>query len=246
MTEPTAEPLAGRPQPIRALVLDLDGTLIDSAPDLHAAVAKLLGEEGLDPPGLMAVTAMIGDGMAKLVERAFAAVGRPVERDALPALVQRFRVHYEGPGRTRLTRVYPDVPETLALLRGRGVRLGVCTNKAEAAAVSILAELGLADLLDAVVGGDTAPAQKPDPAHVHATIARMGADPAFTAMVGDSPNDVAAGLAAGLPVVAVAWGYTTVSPDRLGAAVVLRRFGELPGALDRLRGHAAGTVRRAD
>ena len=223
-----------------AIVLDLDGTLIDSAPDLHAAVSALLAEEGLPAPTLAAVTGMIGDGMAKLVERAFVAAGRPPSRDALPDLLRRFRAFYEGPDRPRLTRVYPDVAETLRRLRAEGVSLAVCTNKAEAAAVAILDELGLADLLDAVVGGDRVPAQKPDPAHILATLDRIGADRSTAAMVGDSPNDIAAGLAAGLPVVAVSWGYTNVAPADLGAHCLIDRFADLPAALDRL---AAAPVR---
>ena len=217
-----------------AIVLDLDGTLIDSAPDLHAAVSALLAEEGLPAPSLTAVTGMIGDGMAKLVERAFVAAGRPPSRDALPDLLRRFRAFYEGPDRPRLTRVYPDVAETLRRLRAEGVSLAVCTNKAEAAAV------GWAALLDAVVGGDRVPAQKPDPAHILATLDRIGADRSAAAMVGDSPNDIAAGLAAGLPVVAVSWGYTNVAPADLGADCLIDRFADLPAALDRL---AAAPVR---
>lgn len=231
------------PDRITAIVLDLDGTLIDSAPDLHAAVSALLAEEGLPVPTLAAVTAMIGDGMAKLVERAFAGSGRPLGAGELPEMLRRFRAFYEGPDRPRLTRVYPDVAETLATLRAQGVLLGVCTNKAEAAATAILDELGLASLLDAVVGGDKVTAQKPDPAHILATLDRMGCGRSGAAMVGDSPNDIAAGLAAGLPVVAVSWGYTTVAPADLGADRVIERFGDLPRALASL---GADPVRRGD
>ena len=177
---------------------------------------------------------MIGDGMAKLVERAFAAAGRPAASGDLPDLLRRFREIYEGPDRPRLTRVYPDVVETLRRLRGEGVALAVCTNKAETAAVAILDELGLTCLLDAVVGGDRVPAQKPDPAHILATLDRIGADRSRAAMVGDSPNDIAAGLAAGLPVVAVSWGYTNVAPADLGADCLIDRFADLPAALERL------------
>src|SRR3546814_2556829 len=99
-----------------AIVLDLDGTLIDSAPDRHAATVALLMEEELPPPSLAAVTAMIGDGMAKLVERAFAAAGRPTTTTETSLLLRRFREYYEGPGRPSLTRVYPGVHATLARL----------------------------------------------------------------------------------------------------------------------------------
>lgn len=217
-----------------AIVLDLDGTLIDSAPDLQAAACALLREEELPEPTLAAVTGMIGDGMGKLVERAFAGAGRPLAPGELPGRLRRFREFYEGPDSPHLTAVYPGVAETLARLRADGVKLGVCTNKAEAAAVAILDELGLAPLLDVVVGGDRVPAQKPDPAHIHATLDRLGVSPGEAAMVGDSPNDIAAGIAAGLPVVAVSWGYTSVAPADLGAGCVIDRFADLPAALDRL------------
>src|SRR3546814_7113486 len=143
-----------------AIVLDLDGTLIDSAPDLHAATVALLMEEELPPPSLAAVTAMIGDGMAKLVERAFAAAGRPTTPTETSLLLRRFREYYEGPGRPRLTRVYPGVHATLERLRRNGLRLGVCTDKVETAATALLEDLGIARLVDVVVGGATVPAQR--------------------------------------------------------------------------------------
>lgn len=222
-------------QRLSAIVMDLDGTLIDSAPDLHAAANALLIENGCEPLSLAAVTGMIGDGMGKLVERAFKAAGRPIDASERPTLLRRFREHYEGPGCAHLTRPYPEVAETLAALRQAGLRIGVCTNKAETAAVAVLDRLDLSRFLDAVVGGDEVPAQKPDPGHVLAVLARLDVPAARAVMVGDGPNDIAAGAAAGLPVVAVSWGYTLgVPPRELGADLIINRFGDLPAALDRL------------
>src|SRR5262252_1953080 len=111
-----------------ALVFDLDGTLVDSAPDLHRCLNAVLAEQGRRPVSLADIRAMVGDGAAKLVERGFADTGAAVEPAALPDLVQRFLRHYSA-GRHALTRAFPGVVDTLAVLRERGYRLGVCTNK---------------------------------------------------------------------------------------------------------------------
>lgn len=224
------------------LVLDLDGTLIDSAPDLHAATNLLLAEAGRPPLSLPAVTAMIGDGVATLIERAFAATGAPPAAADMPRLTRRFLDAYQDPAREHLTRAYPGVAETLDRLRAAGLRLAVCTNKIEAAAVAALREVGLADLLDAIVGSDTVPARKPDPAHVRAALDRIGVAPDRAAMVGDGPNDVAAARAAGLPVLLVSYGYGRAPVAALGADRVIERFADLPAALDTL-GRARAGVR---
>lgn len=219
------------PERIEGLVLDLDGTLIDSAPDLHAAANVLLAEAGRAPLSLPAVIGMIGDGMPMLIERAFAATGAPPAAADMPHLARRFLEIYQDPSRDHLTRVYPGVPETLDRLRREGLRLAVCTNKMEAAAVAVLRGLGLADRFDAVVGSDRVPARKPDPAHVLAALERIAVSPRRAALVGDGPNDVAAARGAGLPVVILSYGYSRVPADRLGADRVIDRFCDLPAAL---------------
>lgn len=218
-------------QTIEGLVLDLDGTLIDSAPDLHAAANILLAEAGREPLSLPAVVGMIGDGMPMLVERAFAATGAPPAEADMPHLARRFLEIYQDPSRDHLTRVYPGVPETLDRLRHEGLRLAVCTNKMEEAAVAVLRDLGLADRLDAVVGSDRVPARKPDPAHVLAALERIAVSAGRAALVGDGPNDVAAARGAGLPVVILSYGYSRAPADQLGADRVIDRFCDLPAAL---------------
>jgi phosphoglycolate phosphatase len=217
----------------RAVVFDLDGTLIDSAGDLTDAVNRLLAEESRPPLGLAAVKGMIGDGARRLVERALAASGPEAPDAALDGLTARFLGHYEGHGAV-LTRPYPGVPETLAALKAAGRRLGVCTNKPGGPTREILAELGLAPFFDAVMGGDETPARKPDPIHLLAVAAALGAGAASAVLVGDNENDAAAARAAGMPLILVAYGYARVPLAELPAAAVIARFADLPAALERL------------
>ncbi|MFL5224252.1 MAG: HAD hydrolase-like protein, partial [Microvirga sp.] len=146
---------------LEAILFDLDGTLVDSAGDLRDALNALLAEEGLAPLDLQGVKGMVGDGVAKLVERGLAARGASLDR--LPARVARFMALYE-PNAARLTRPCPQVAETLESLRQRGLRLAVVTNKPHAATMRILEALDLARFFDAVVGGDTLSRRKPDAA----------------------------------------------------------------------------------
>jgi phosphoglycolate phosphatase len=216
--------------PIRFVILDLDGTLIDSAPDLHAAANRVLAAAGRAPLDLPMVTRFIGDGVRKLVERAFAATGPALTPAALDRATADFTARYEAAASV-LTRPYPGVPETLARLRAAGMRLAVCTNKPAAAAGIVLRDLGLAPLLDAVSGGDSVANRKPHPDHVHDALARIGGTPAAAAMVGDSELDIAAGQAAGLATVAVTYGYARVPYPELGADRLIDRFDRLDAAL---------------
>jgi phosphoglycolate phosphatase len=219
--------------PQRAVVFDLDGTLIDSAEDLADALNALLAEEGLPALGSAAVKGMVGDGAGALVQRGFTAASGRDPGAALPALTERFVARYHANAVSR-TRPYPGVPETLRALRDQGVRLGICTNKPAVVTRRILEALALAPLFDAVLGGDGVARRKPHPDHLHAALEQLKAAPAEAAMVGDSPNDVAAARGARVPVVAVAYGYTRVAPEALGADLVIGRFEALPDALRRL------------
>jgi len=214
---------------LKAVLCDLDGTLVDSAEDIRAALNALLAEHGRDPVHPFEIKAMIGDGVAKLGERALAA--RSGDPDDAPRLVPRFLALYE-PNAARLTRPYAGVRATLRALGERGLRLAVVTNKPEAATREILASLDLAPLIEVVVGGDTASERKPHPAPVLLALERLGIAPAEAVMVGDNHHDVSAARAAGVPAIAVTYGYSHVPHEELGAERLIATFPELLAALE--------------
>ncbi len=213
-----------------AVVFDLDGTLVDTLPDLHAAVRALLGESGLDTPSAAEVRTMIGDGARSLVERSLAWADAPVDAAGLDAAFQRFLEIY-GTAPCEASRLYANVEATLTALGAAGVRLGVCTNKPQAPSEAILEGLGIDRFFAAVVGGDAVPRRKPDPAHILDVLGRLGATPEASVMVGDSHNDLAAARAAGVRCVLVDYGYTVVPAMELGADRVIADFAELEAAL---------------
>ncbi|KAA2237467.1 phosphoglycolate phosphatase [Salinarimonas soli] len=218
-----------RPQRFDAVLLDLDGTLIDSARDLMEALNRLLAEQGLRAVDLDETRAMIGDGARVLVERALARTGGAPDDAA--RLMPRFLAIYEADA-SRHTRPYPGVVETLERLKAAGLRLAVVTNKPEAATRAILEALALDRFMDAVVGGDTLAQRKPDPAPLREALRRLGIEAGRAAMVGDNHHDVEAGHAAGLPVVAVSYGYAHGAPGEFGAERLIDRFPDLPDALN--------------
>ncbi len=221
----------------KAVLFDLDGTLVDSAPDLHAAANKLLLEEGRRPVSLEEITMMIGDGVPKLVERAFEATGDAIGEGALDPLVRRYLAHYE-PHSADLTVPFPGGLACLKRLKEAGYALAVCTNKPYAATMEILDSLGISRHLSAVIGGDTLPGiKKPDPRHLLAAVEKLGVGADETVMVGDNANDVNAAKGAGLPVVVCRFGYTKGPAEDLGGDVIIEHFDDLPAAFGDL-GHA--------
>ena len=215
------------------LVCDLDGTLVDTVPDLAAILNQVMGARGLAPFGLAETAAMVGDGVAALLDRAFAARGR----DPDPAAVGEYIAAY-GARPDAESRLYPGVAEGLAALGAAGWRFAVCTNKPEAPARALLAALGIGGRFAAVGGGDSFPTRKPDPGHLRATLAAAGAATAEAVMLGDHPNDLAAARGAGVPAIFAAWGYgrvaeapvggVTVGGVTVGGVAVARRFAEVP------------------
>jgi phosphoglycolate phosphatase len=213
------------------LVFDLDGTLIHSAPDLAAALNRVLAEAGRDTVTLHQVTQMIGDGVAVLVERGFAATGGPA--DDCAARLERFHHHYNNAA-AELTELYPGVIETLETLAAAGHRMALCTNKPAAATASVLDAYGLADFFVAVAGGDTFPVRKPSPGHLLGTLKMMDADPEYAVMIGDSPNDVQVALNAAIPAIAVSYGYRRIPAEQMGADILIDHFAQIPEALRQL------------
>ncbi|MBV8593909.1 MAG: phosphoglycolate phosphatase [Caulobacteraceae bacterium] len=217
------------------IALDLDGTLVDTAPDLVGTLNTLLAGEGLPALPMDAARPLIGGGARVLIRRGFAAAGEPLDETRLEALFERFIPHYLDHIADE-SRPFPGAPAALQTLRGAGARLAVCTNKRTDLSLALLRALLLDGLFDAVVGADAAPACKPDPAHLLTAIAQAGGQPDRAVMVGDSATDAGAARAAGVPLVLVSFGYTEVPAQELGPDVLIDRFAELPAACARVLG----------
>jgi phosphoglycolate phosphatase len=213
-------------------IFDLDGTLVDSASDLHAALDRLMAARGLAGFARAEVIGMIGDGARVLVERALAARGRAFDQAALDAFLDDYTANAAVE-----TRPFPGMEAALDELAEAGWRLAVCTNKPEAAARELLGALGLMPRFATLAGGDSVPARKPDPGHVRAVIAAAGCAPDAVVMVGDHRNDVVAARGAGVPCVFVGWGYgpLAMADGAPVAATPASLPAELRAALHRLR-----------
>jgi phosphoglycolate phosphatase len=213
---------------LAAVIFDLDGTLVDSAPDLAAAANALLAEHGLAPLGTAEIAAMVGDGVAKLVERVL--VARQAPGVSLADAVARFMAFYEHHPAT-LTRTYPGVPDGLRRLRATGVRLGLCTNKPDRATRLILDRLDLADYFSGIVTGDSLRARKPDPAPIRLALTQLAAEPGEAVMVGDHVNDILAADAAGMRAIFARYGYGSATLGTAAPAAAIDHFSDLPEAL---------------
>lgn len=217
--------------PINAIVFDFDGTLVDSAPGLMASANMVLGEGGHPPITVEDAQSFIGDGMAVFMDRAVAKGGATLNGADRERYVARFREIYAELDAER-TVLYPGALETLERFTADGIKMGLCTNKPYDATLPILSAVGIDKHLSAVFGGDSLNGiRKPDPRHVLAVLEALGASPADAVMVGDSPNDVKAGQAAGLPVYAVTYGYSLGPVEALGADVLIHSLTELPGLI---------------
>lgn len=219
----------------KAILFDLDGTLVDTAPDLAAATDFALQRAGRPAVGLDAIRQMVGDGARVMVERGFEATGGQPSAEVFEAAIADFYACYEA-NLADKSRPFPGVTTCLAELAERGYALAVCTNKLEHFSRSLLDQLGLSGFFAAVVGGDSLPTRKPDPGHLRGTIEKIGRPVDWAAMVGDSANDIDAAKAAGLPSVAVSFGYTRIPAQKLGADRLIDHFAELPAALAELGG----------
>jgi phosphoglycolate phosphatase len=213
-----------------AIVWDLDGTLVDSAPDLASALNTVLDKRGFFSHSIDVVRTMIGNGVPKLVERGFNAVGMRLEPAQLDELVAMFVKEYRACA-TDQSRPYPGIVEALQKIQAMNIPMGVCTNKPEDLTTQILEGLGLATYFSSVVGGDTTSTRKPDPQPVLACLRGLVSEPASSLMIGDSIHDVHAAHAAGVVVGVVPWGYRSAPVEELGADFVLRDLAGLPGLI---------------
>jgi phosphoglycolate phosphatase len=220
-------------KPAPLAVFDLDGTLADTAPDLGATLNAILRGEGLPAVPLAEARQMIGHGARAMIERGIEAAGREVTPDRLDELYRLFLVHYAGHLCVR-TELYPGVLDALDRLEAQGFRFAVCTNKVEAHSVKLLQALGIADRFAAICGRDTFAYVKPDPRHLTSTIKKAGGLVSEAVMVGDSRTDIVTAQTAGVPVVAVTFGYTDVPVRSLKPDAVIEHFDGLVDAVGRV------------
>lgn len=206
------------------VIFDLDGTLIDSAPDIHKTANEVLADEGLGALDLPTVRSFIGHGVPHLVGRLLDAHGI-TEAGRAAQMVSAFGARYEDA--VGLTRVYPGAAEALAVLAAQGHTLGLCTNKPVAPARAVMRHLGILDHFTAIIGGDSAPQRKPEPEPLWMAIAACGGGPAL--YVGDSEVDAACATAARVPLVVHTEGYRKTPAEDFPNVGVFSDFADLPG-----------------
>ena len=214
------------------VVFDLDGTLIDSAPDIHASVNAVLRLNGARLLTLDQVRGFVGGGVDLLWRRVIAATGLPIE--AQRDLVASFMTRYHDA--TALTRLYPNVTEALGVLADRGHPLGICTNKPLGPTRAVLDHFGISQIFATVIGGDSLPQRKPDPAPLRAAFAALGSDPDAPQgiFVGDSEFDVETASNTGVPMLLLLRGYRKTPVDDLPHHAAFDDFDQLPALVEEL------------
>lgn len=220
----------GSLQPCQAVIFDLDGTLADTVGDLALAIERTLADFGLPPHPADVVQGMVGNGLRKLVDRAFAAHGVTLDEAEHKKAFARLLVHYSADPFEN-SKLYPGVRETLEQLNAAGIECAVLTNKMEPIAHDVLNGLGISDLFKVVHGEKDGRPRKPDPASALELIQVLGTEPETTLLVGDSGTDLKTAHAAGLRAVMVSYGYSTVPVATLGPDAVINHLHELVGGL---------------
>ena len=222
------------------IVFDLDGTLVDSSPDLTAALNVALRDAGRPAVDPATVRHLVGHGARALIERGLALSGGGGEAEvdrAMPVFLAYYAAHIADG-----TRPYPGCEAALDRLAARGGTLAICTNKPVALSRALIAALGWTGRFAANLGSDSLPVRKPDPAPLLAAIAAAGGDPAASVFVGDTAVDVATARAAGVPVIACAFGFADRPAAQLGADAVIDGFDDLDAAIARVAAaRGAGT-----
>jgi phosphoglycolate phosphatase len=217
----------------RTIVFDLDGTLVDTAPDLINALNFVLEREGLPAVPLASARNMIGGGARKLIERGLEAEGRCASVEDISRLTADFIDHYAA-HIADFSRPFDGLESALKDLNSLGCRFAVCTNKLEWLSKLLLDQLGLSSRFAAICGADTFGVSKPDPAILRQTIARAGGQLSSTIMVGDAGPDIGVARRAGVPVIGVEFGYTEVPIAELRPDRLIKHMSELPAAVESL------------
>jgi len=212
------------------LVFDLDGTLADTAADLIETLNVLLAREQVAPVPVERARDVVGAGARAMIQRGMALDGRSIPTATLDRLFVDFLDHYALNLAVK-TQLFPGVEAALDRLAAAGYRLAVCTNKVEAHSIMLLEALGIAGRFAAICGRDSFPFAKPDPRHLTGTIERAGGDPACAIMVGDSRTDIDTARNAGLPAIAVTFGYTDTPVAELSPDRIIAHFDELDAAV---------------
>ena len=223
----------------RAVIFDLDGTLVDSAPDIQEAIDTAFRPLGVQPFSLETVKSLIGGGAAAAVKRATAKLGLVLSPDEEDAVLQRFLVDYarvSAKGRG----LYPGAIELLQDLRARKAGVALCTNKAETITQITIEALGIAGYFGSVVAARDDLPKKPDPAMLLRALAPFDVAPADAVMIGDSHADIDAARAAGMPSIAVSYGYSPTPAAQLGADKVVDWLADVPAALAAMRAKQSG------
>lgn len=223
------------PVPLRDLtvVFDLDGTLVDTAPDLVASTNHALGLLDLAPVTIDELHPHIGYGSKAMIEAGLRLREKPVSKDELRRLHHAFLDFY-AENIAVGSRPFEGIPELIDTLQAAGARLAVCTNKFEGLSKALLQQLGLNARFGAIAGRDTFEVCKPHPGHLTGAVQMAGGDPKRAVMVGDSEVDIATAAAAGVPCIAVTFGYTTVPVRDLKPTAVIDHYREFMGALERV------------
>ena len=222
------------------IVFDLDGTLIETAPDLAGALTTLLVEEGLTPPPYEKLRTLIGRGGRWMTQQALELAGHLPTTTELDRLFERMLVLYLARIADE-SRPFPGAVEAMDALTARGAILAVCTNKRTSLSVPLFDALGLTSRFAAIIGADLAPAPKPDPRHLLLAIEEAGGDPARSILVGDTESDTLAARAAGIPCIVTDFGYSQVPAADLGGHAVISHFDDLAAHVTDLAACAAPT-----
>ena len=219
---------------VDAVLVDFDGTLFDTAPDLIAALNRLLTELGHAPVAFERFRQSAGQGAKRLLLAAFDSQGAPRPDDVtLRTLIERLIAYYFEI-ETERVQLFPAVESTIERLHDAGISLAVCTNRGEHSTRRLLAHFDIDRHIEAVLAGDMVARIKPHPGHVEEALAALGARPERAVMVGDSAADVDAAQGAGVAAIVTTYGYSPIPPHDLGADAVIDDFAELPASIERL------------